>query len=406
MSAVRLLLPARATNSSIKKPDTPHYQIKEIPKYLNKKGEATGDVFGPICDVIEMQHDSIQGPITDLALEMIAHSKECNTWMRHLAKFTEHEKLNNPEIPTFIPRSMHVNIPLTCSKRLNGDCKVIELQDQMLKLCKEFQWNAADLVQSIIIQEIEVSKDIHLNAFVKAPLTLFAGECKYQSELLTPKADHNHKQLAAKSLIKILQSDAETDIRLDDSFIGGYLGTTCNKLEKAILKYVAVDETACATIKQAPFTADELAIYHKASNQVLPYLTIITCDFQKYLDHLEKQHIAEQMTAAYLAKKRSRMLPSKLLLTSKMNRLLPHKLLANILTIEPTQLLYTLPQTFLTRKPRRIPRDRSSCNNPKKNLWVASMPSRPSPLETAQNMESLQNNDNPSTRCLIPITTN
>jgi len=75
-----------------------------------KEGE---DSLGPICHVTGAQCTASQPLIAKLAAAMIACTNQLKDVMGCLDIFIKHKRKKDPERPTYVPHSTHINTVLT-----------------------------------------------------------------------------------------------------------------------------------------------------------------------------------------------------------------------------------------------------------------------------------------------------
>jgi len=131
---------------------------------------------------------------------------------------------------------------------------------------------------------ILVFKKLRLEAFIDTALELIEAETTFHTVLQQKQQSgtQDYRALTAKILIRLLRGPAEEG--LDDAFIAPYLDMTRAYLEELIIKKAALDPTAQQALREATLTEEEDKVFHDVLTIILRYLTVVTRDFQDYLD--------------------------------------------------------------------------------------------------------------------------
>lgn len=294
------LIPNIPAVSKFELNDIPNLQIVRDSKG-KLKHEKRECVLEPIKELLQSQrHPATVTFITKLTLVMadssflVQHKKGC------LDTFLEQERKNNPEEPTFVPRSMRIKTKLTFPNECNDDAIMKELQEQQTALNKEYMNKSGALCKKVAGRVLEVFQEKHLEHFVKHTIDLFEVRLTvYSGTIPTTDGPRDVRILAKKTLIGLIQASPQEG--LNDSFFTEYLETTRENLINLVLEYGNTPMT-----DDTPFTQDELKIVVLTLENVLPYFTVVTEGLQKYLFQKILFRKAEDEATAHAAKIRLR----------------------------------------------------------------------------------------------------
>lgn len=160
----------------------------------------------------------------------------------------------------------------------------------MVETNLKYQTDAGNLCKKVNEAEIRVHSKALLEAFVQKTVDVIEIDSVYHSETLFPNAVDSPEDLtlfAAKILIGLIRGPPTKG--LDDSFFETYLKTDRNSLEDIVLRQYGIDATAQAALFKHTLDEKELKITHEVCKTVLPYLTVVTHDYQEYIDLLERK---------------------------------------------------------------------------------------------------------------------
>lgn len=280
--------------------DIPNLQIVRDSKG-KLKHETRECVLEPIMEILQSQrHPATVTFITTLTLVMadssflLMHKKGC------LDTFLEQERKNDPENPTFVPRSMRIKTKLTFPNECKDDAIMAELQEQQTALNKDYMNKSGALCKKVAGRALEVFRENHLEHFVEHTINLLEVRLTvYNGTIPSTDGPRDIRILAKKTLIGLIQASPQEG--LNDSFFTEYLETTRDHLTKLVLEYGEKPMT-----DNTPFTQDELKIVALTLENVLPYFTVVTEGLQKYLFQKVLFRKAEDEATAHAARIRLR----------------------------------------------------------------------------------------------------
>ena len=288
---------------------TPQEQVKlkELPEssyFFNKEDKVPEEIdfLEPVRHVIVAQHTKIQPYLTTFTMKMVARSNAVNTRVGRLDKFIQQESKNDPERPTFTPKSMRLKVDVTYSKECQGDDTIKTLEQEMTNLVKDFESKAGKVCKKVAQRELEVHTDKRIETLVEEILKLFKFEIKYHSTLLSISYDKDTEhdtitQMACKILYGYLQLNP--DQGLDETYFTKYLKTTRAKVVQCLLTTASSDVASQETIKTHTFEGKQAELAIEVLKSVAPAIPVLTRDFQRFLDRRLREREAQETAAAY-----------------------------------------------------------------------------------------------------------
>lgn len=284
-------------------------KLKEIPEasyFFNRENKVPEEIdfLEPVRHVIEAQHTKIQPYLTTFTMKMVACSNAVNTRVGRLEKFIQQESKNDPERPTFTPRSMRLKVEVTYSKECQGDDTIKTLEQEMADLVRNFESEAGKVCKKVAQRELEVHTDKRVETLVKEILKLIKFEIKYHSTLLKISYDKDTEHdTIAQTGFKILYGylQIHPDQGLDEPYFTEYLQTTRAKVIQCLLKTASSDVVTQDTIKTHTFEGKQAELAIEVLKSIAPAIPVVTRDFQKFLDHRLREREAQETAAAYTA---------------------------------------------------------------------------------------------------------
>ena len=272
---------------------------------LDKDGKfkKPDSVLSLIRELLSSQRTNSAQDISKLVLEMTNSSIAVNKRLDCQKLFKDQENKNDPENPTYIPRSMKVKTTLTFPKECEGDAIMLELQEKQAAVNKTFMFESGKLCSQAADRALEIFRKKRLDTFANCSIDLFETYTSYHSFLVHPETDdtRNKRLLATKILAALIK--APSNEGLDDDFLTKYLQTTRGDLVYIVIQQSTFNTTFAEEIESATFTQEEIDIAIPVLKEVLPFFTVITKDLQEHLDYCLLVKKAEAKSLAHSTKR-------------------------------------------------------------------------------------------------------
>jgi len=292
-------------------PTVTTYVLKDIPnlqivrdKNGKLKKEKKECVLDPIKDLLKSQrHPATITFITTLTLVMIDSSFTVMKQKNRLDTFLEQEQKEDPENPTFVPRSMRIKTKLMFPPECDDDTIMAKLQEEQTAVNKEFMKKSGALCKQVAVRALEIFRKRHLELFVKHSINLLEIRLKIHSGIFpTTDGPRDVQDLAKKTLIGLIRAPPQEGLK--DSFFNEYLEMMRENLIKLVLEHGGrfTTEDAMDSYLATPLTQDELKIIISTLNDVLHYFTVITMELQDYLNLKLRIRKAEEDATTHAAR--------------------------------------------------------------------------------------------------------